>query len=313
LADPDGGQVYKIASDNNEVLAYNDSDVGRPISVIHNPYNRYTWVGDGDGRVLLLTDRGVLNRTVYGFDEPAHLALFPKEGSVWVLDTGLGRVIKLGHRGEIELERGGYADGRDIAVDPASGEVFVAQADRITRLDYKGVKLGTFDGFSDISALAYDGARNRLWALDSAAGTFIRMKNDGTVVETVSGQIDDPRVIAINQVYGYIYVGGILDGEWTFGMYALRPDDNGGAKTFTKDWYTGVKEMREGSEGDEDDFFGPFTLAAGATDSAIWINDYENHRLIKATDLGEDGASLVKIMGGFFAPKDITIINGARR
>ncbi|MCP4231659.1 MAG: hypothetical protein GY771_16130 [bacterium] len=313
LVDPDGEQVLKIASDNDEIEAYNDIDVGRPISVVHNPYNDYTWVGDADGRVILLTGRAQMNRTIYGFDEPSHLALFPKEGSVWVLDTGSDRVVKMGHRGELDLQLDSYSDGRDIAVDPVSGEVFVAQADRITRLDYQGEKLDVFNGFTDIAALEYDGARNRLWALDSGAGTFIRMKNDGTVVETVSGQIDDPRVIAINQVFGYIYVGGILDGDWILGTYILGTNESGGVITEPNGDYSGVKEMREGAEGEEDDFFGAFTIAAGGTDAAIWINDYENHRLIKAIDNGKEDVTLTNIMGGFFAPSEITVINGARR
>ena len=313
LVDPEGGQVLKIAAGNNEIDASNDTDVGRPISVVHNPYNGYTWVGDGDGRVMLLTDRAQVNRTVYGFDEPSHLALFPKEGSIWILDTGYDRVIKMDHVGELELQLNGYDNGRDIVVNPVSGDVYVAQADRITRLSYEGKKLATFDGFTDIAAMAYDAARERLWVVDSGAGTVMRMRNDGTIEETVSGQFDDPRVIAINQVYGYIYVGGIQDGDWTLSKFKLISDGDDGAKV-DLGWYnTGVKMMREDAEGEEDDFFKAFTIAAGAVDAAIWINDYGNHRLIKAIDDGDDKATLANIMGGFFQPSDITIINGIRR
>ena len=312
IVDPEGGQVLKIASGNNTIEAYNDTDVGRPISVVHNPYNGYTWVGDGDGRVILLTGRAQVNRTIYGFDEPAYMALFPKEGSVWILDTGYNRVIKMGHRGTLELELDGYPDGRGITVDPVSGDVFVAQANKVTRLNYKGETLGTFGGFADIADLEYDGAIERLWVIDSGAGTFTRLTNDGIVEETVSGQIEDPRDITINPILRCIYVAGIQDGLWYVAKYKLGTDGSGGIKT-GKVWEkTGVKELRD-PEAEEDDFFSAVTIACSPNDAGIWINDYGNHRLIKATDDGDETATLVNIMGGFFAPSDMTIITNARR
>lgn len=312
IVDPEGGQVLKIASGNNTIDAYNDTDVGRPISVVHNPYNGYTWVGDGEGRVLLLTDRAQLNRTVYGFDEPEYMALFPKEGSVWILDTGYNRVIKMGHRGTLELELNGYPDGRGITVDPVSGDVFVAQADKITRLNYEGEVLGTFGGFADIADLEYDGAIERLWVIDSSAGTFTRLTNDGTEEEVISGMIDDPRDITINPLLRCIYVAGIQDGQWLVAKFKLLGDGNGGIDTERRWDLEGVEEMRD-PDAEENDFFSAITIAAGQDHTAIWINDYGNHRLIKGTDLGDEETELDNIMGGFFAPSDMAIITNARR
>lgn len=310
VADTGGKQVMRIALANDEIAAVNNTDVGTPISIIYDPYRGFTWVGDADGRLLLLTERAQMNRCVYGFDEPSKLALSPKEGAVWVLDTGLNRVIKTESRGSIGFQLNGYVDGRDIVCDPVTAEVFVARGDRITRLDYKGNNLGEFTGFTDITDLEYDGSINRLWVVDAGAGAFIRMSNDGEIEEYIDNQFDEPRDLAVNSLSHYVYVAGILDGEWELSKFKYASDGNGNLSTNLGWHYKGTGLMKEdvGDDEVETDFFGPMTITASSNDTALWINDYEHRRLIKAHE-GGDKATVINIMGGFFDVSGIEIIN----
>ncbi len=275
VADADGGSVTKIAPACDDISALN-VEMGTPTAVLADPYNDVCWTADGSGRVILLSNRGVINRTLYGFGNPTALGLFPKEGSVWVLDAGLNRLVKLGSDGAVEVEYGPLTEPRALACDPVTGDAYVADGDNIVRVDREGKFVAEFTGFSAPADITFDGATEKLWVCDTGNGRLVKIDRDGNVILTFGDAgFPSPSSIDVNPVTGAVYAAD----ETTGAIIKLNADG-------ILEWFN------------VDDFAAPTDIVAGVYDDSVWIADAAGRRVVKL----RSDETYVNNLGGFFNP-----------
>jgi DNA-binding beta-propeller fold protein YncE len=274
VADAGGGAVTRIAPLCNKIGVTN-SEMGTPTAVLVDTYNDVCWVADGAGRVILLSNRAAVQKTLYGFDNPTALGLFPKEGSIWVLDAGLKRLIKLSSEGAVEREYGNLNEPSALAVDPITGDAYVVDGDRIARVNRNGQLIGEFTGFSGPADIAFDGNTEKLWICDTGNDRLVKIDRAGTVKLVFSDPgFKSPVLIDVNVENGDVYAVDGVEG------YIVKI--NAGGELLLYD--TGE--------------YNPSDIAANNYDDSVWVADAEGRRVVKL----DADLEYINHVGGFFDP-----------
>ncbi|UCH79385.1 MAG: hypothetical protein JSU81_05390 [Candidatus Coatesbacteria bacterium] len=264
VADVGSSRVIKINKACSAFVA-SSPDLGRPVAVLFDSYNGYCWAADAEGgRIIRLTSRAVVEKTLYGFGEPVALAYCPKENAVWVADRGQGRIVKLTERGTVRAELGGLNEPAAIAVNPLNGEVFVACAAVVVRTDRWGQPLGRYYGFDRPAALAFDAGYGYLWVADTGNGRVVRLKPSGEVV-AVSNALAAPTAVAVNPRTGFAFAADAAAGK----VVSVRGDGS-------LRWANTEYER-------------PTALAVNPTDMSLWVADSYSFSVYKLK--GNTGAA----------------------
>jgi sugar lactone lactonase YvrE len=275
VADADGGSVTKIAPGCDEISALN-VEMGSPTAVLADTYNDVCWVADGGGRVFILSNRAVVRKTLYGFDDPIDLALFPKEETVWVLDAGLRRLIKVNDEGAVELEYRNLTAPSALACDPITGDAYVVDGDKIVRIDREGNLLAEFTGFSSPADVAFDSNTEGLWVCDTGNNRLVKVDRDGVpkLIFTDPG-FRAPTKAAVDVENGAVYAVDGVEG------YIVKINANAELLLFDTGEYDPA-----------DIVFNTYG------DGSVWVADAKNRRVVKLnTDL-----EYMDHLGGFFNP-----------
>jgi DNA-binding beta-propeller fold protein YncE len=274
VADADGGSVTKIAPACDDISALN-VEMGAPTAVLADPYNDVCWVADGDGQVFVLSNRAVVQKTLYGFEDPTALAFFPKEESVWILDAGLKRVTKVNAEGAVEFEYRALTAPGALACDPVTGDAYVVDGDSIVRIDREGNLLAEFTGFSSPSDIAFDSNTESLWVCDTGNNRLVKVDRDGAtkLVFTDPG-FRAPTLVTVNVENGVVYAVDGLEG------YIVKINANA--------------ELLLYDSGEYD----PADIVVNNNDDSVWVADNKNRRIVKL----DADLEYINHMGGFFNP-----------
>lgn len=274
VADPDGGTVMRIAPLCNKIGVTN-SEMGTPAAVLVDPYNDVCWVADGGGRVFLLSNRAVVQKTLYGFENPTALELFPKESSVWVLDAGLKRLIKLTSEGAVEREYRSLNDPTALACDTITGDAYVVDGDRIARINRDGQLVGEFTGFSSPADVAFDADTEKLWICDTGNNRLVKIDRDGTAELTFTDPgFKSPVLVDVNVKTGDVYAVDGVEG------YIVKINADGELLLYDTGEYN------------------PTDIAVNNFDDSVWVADADGRRVVK---LNAD-LEYINHVGGFFNP-----------
>lgn len=274
VADAGGGSVTKIAPGGNAISATN-AEMGTPMAVLADPYNDVCWVADGAGRVILLSNRADVQKTLYGFDNPTAFGLFPKEGSIWVLDAGLKRLIKLSSEGAVEREYGNLATPTRLACDPINGDAYVIDGNKIVRINRDGQLVGEFTGFSAPADVAFDANTEKLWICDTGNDRLVKINRDGTVKFVFSDPgFKSPVLVDVNVETGIVYAVDGVEG------YIVKINAEGELLLYDTGEYN------------------PTDIAANNYDDSVWVADADGRRVVK---LNAD-LEYINHVGGFFNP-----------
>jgi DNA-binding beta-propeller fold protein YncE len=274
VADADGGSVTKIAPYCDDISAVN-VEMGTPTAVLADTYNDVCWVADGGGRVFLLSNRAVVNKTLYGFENPIALGLFPKESSVWVLDAGLKRLIKLNSEGAVEAEYRNLNNPAALACDPVTGDAYVVDGDRILRITREVELADEFAGFSSPADIAFDANTEKLWVCDTGNDRLVKIDRDGTVKLTFTDPgFKAPVLVDVNVEAGSIYAVDGVEG------YIVKLNADAGLLLYDTGEYN------------------PTDIAVNNFDDSVWVADAEGRRVVKL----DADLEYIDHVGGFFGP-----------
>jgi len=274
VADAGGGAVMRIAPDGDEIGVTN-SEMGTPAAVLVDPYNDVCWVADGAGRVILLSNRATVQKTLYGFDNPTALGLFPKEGSIWVLDAGLKRLIKLSSEGAVKREYGKLTSPTRLACDPINGDAYVVDGNKIVRINRDGQLVGEFTGFSAPADIAFDANTEKLWICDTGNDRLIKIDRAGTVKLVFSDPgFKSPVLIDVNVETGDVYAVDGVEG------YIVKINADGELLLYDTGEYN------------------PTDIAANNYDDSVWVADADGRRVVKL----DADLEYIDHVGGFFDP-----------
>ncbi|UCE27008.1 MAG: NHL repeat-containing protein [Candidatus Coatesbacteria bacterium] len=275
VADADGGAVMRIAPAGDEIGAAN-YEMGTPAAVLADPYNDVCWVADGAGRVVLLSNRANVQKTLYGFENPTALGLFPKESSVWVLDAGLKRLTKINSEGAVEREYGDLTAPSALACDPITGDAYVVDGNKIVRVNRKGQLVREFAGFSAPADIAFDANTEKLWICDTGNDRLVKIDRDGTVKLVFADPgFKSPVLIDVDVETGVVYAVDGVQG------YIVKVNTDGELLLYDTGEYN------------------PIDIAFNNySEGSVWVADAEGRRVVK---LNADLEYLDHV-GGFFDP-----------
>jgi sugar lactone lactonase YvrE len=189
LAVDETGNIYLADRGNHRVAQF--SPDGKAIT---------TWAGD--------------NANLIPFIEPSDVAIDPKSGIIWVLDSGNGWIYRLGTDGKMEAAINGAElemyNPRGLAIS-SSGDIFVADtgSGRIMHLDQQGNIIKTWDEtefganpLRDPTGIVIQD--NDLFIADVKNQRIVHYTLDGKQVETFS--IEEGSTWIDSDSMGHIYV-----------------------------------------------------------------------------------------------------------
>ncbi len=220
-----------------------------------------------------------------GFKRAKDLEIDPRDGSIWVTDTGNNQIVKLSSDGKTELARVGSLDRPlHACVSPTDGVLWIADEGRYEVLKVSSggrkelLKLTGFTKPHDIEASLYDGS---VWLLDSEGGRVIKFSSSGEVLGQVDG-LGSLRHFAISPFDGSCWVV-----KTDSGIVKISPD--------------GKKVLA-----DTPDLVG-FELSVNPIDGSCWVVDREGRKLY---NMASDGKTqLLEFNNSFKTPIAISSIN----
>ncbi|MDP1852897.1 MAG: hypothetical protein Q8L26_01620 [Candidatus Omnitrophota bacterium] len=228
-------------------------------------------------------DSGIELSRKGGFKQSKDLTRDPRDGSIWVIDTGNNQIVRLSSDGSTELARlSGFAYPHHGSLNIADESFWVADEkhSEVVKLSADGkselLRISGFNLPHDIEVSSYDGS---VWVLDLKS--VIKLSPSGEILGRLDG-LEQLRHFAISPFDGSCWV--LKSSE---GMVKISPD---GTKMLT----------------DNPDISG-LELSVNPIDGSCWVADSKSGILY---NIASDGKTrLLKLDSLFKAPIAISAIN----
>ncbi len=240
VADPGLGRVMLLDFEGNPIASL--PDLGGPADIDVYRTNGRAWVVETDSnRVTELSRDGVLVlRRIFGFLHPAALAIDPKNGDVYVVDTGNRRVVRLSAAvpdsynvaidSSFHRIHTGFLEPVDVQVDLLQNHFWVIDRllEKAFRMTDSSSTRQAVSGLRLPSAIAIDSHRNIVWIADTGNDRILKTQ-DFSIIGTINGLLL-PQALAIDPIDGSLWIADTendrlvktdVDGNIQFDVYGF--------------------------------------------------------------------------------------------
>ncbi len=212
VAAPTGPSLVKIHT-------YDLSAVPEPSGLSLDTDGRHLWtVSDQTGSVYRLTTAGSVETIIdIGGDDLEGVAVDPTDGSLFIVEEGLGYILHLDRQGNLldTLIPAGLPDlgnqGLEgITIDPTTGHLFILKEmipGLLIELDSDGTVLATteLDFADDYSGLSFDAAAGQLLVISDLSATLTWCTTDGEPVQSFNTGLEKGEGIALDAALSILY------------------------------------------------------------------------------------------------------------
>lgn len=176
------------------------------------PGPNYAWISDlSAGQVVRLTHdlQHVLQR-VGNVYFPTIIAVNPKKGSAWVVDSVYDNIKEVSSRGEILTVIEEMSDISDIAIDYNNEYIWVATEDegKVAKYTFEGDILFMKKDIEYPSKLAVDMNTADCYVVDQRNKEILKIDHFGGFVELLPIDIETPKDITVNKNNGHVWIAG---------------------------------------------------------------------------------------------------------
>jgi streptogramin lyase len=176
----DEGFLYRV--DHYGRRAVVDSFLVGPLDVEASP-DGGCWVAESTGLVDRVDADGAAF-TVEQLSYPAEISA-TDHGDVWVADPVADEVVRLSEEG-IQARAGGFLGPFGVAAGPDGG-CWVADGDRVVKVDRSGEIAITVTGFQGAGSLDVSPRTGECWVADTEGDRVVRIGPDGTWLTITTG------------------------------------------------------------------------------------------------------------------------------
>jgi sugar lactone lactonase YvrE len=212
-----GGEFGRVAMDGRRSL--NSKRIYGPLDLAIDQLDGSVWVSDSLANGLMKFDStGVLIKSLESYKKLVALAVHPQTSDLWAVDRITSRVLIFSRTGEfrrdvpVALQR-----PTDIDIDARSGKIWIADGQRVWRLDARGEaeQLAT-PTFRLAYRLAADENSGGCWLIDYSTAIrnsdIIKLAATGEALFTNKG-FDLPQNLAVNPYDGSCLVADFGNGR----------------------------------------------------------------------------------------------------
>lgn len=195
------------------------SDVPEPSGLALDNDGSHLWtVSDQTGTIFRLTTGGSVVTTLdIGGQDLEGIAVDPVDGTLFVVEEGLGQVLHLDREGNLlealtpaGLPEMGNLGLEGITIDPGTGHIFLLKEmgpGLLVEMDRGGIVLAITElNFAeDYSGLAFDEAADQLLVISDLSATLTWCGKDGQPVRTFNTGLDKGEGIALDPEHSVLY------------------------------------------------------------------------------------------------------------
>lgn len=209
------------------------SHVPEPSGLALDTDGSHLWtVSDQTGSLFRLTTGGSRVETLdIGGQDLEGIAVDPTDGTLFVVEEGLGQVLHLDRQGNLleTLTPNGLPDMGNtglegITIDPATGHLFLLKEmdpGLLVEMDRDGTVLAIteLDFASDYSGLAFDAAAGQLLVISDLSANLTWCTTDGQPVKSFNTGLDKGEGIALDPTNSVFYA--VSDSRETLSSFRI--------------------------------------------------------------------------------------------
>ncbi len=209
------------------------SNVPEPSGLAFDTDGSHLWtVSDQTGCIFRLTTGGSRVETIdIGGHDLEGIAVDPTDGTLFVVEEGLGQVLYLDQNGNLletltpsGLPPMGNSGLEGITLDPTTGHIFLLKEmdpGLLVEMDRDGIVLATteLDFASDYSGLAFDAAAGLLLVISDLSANLTWCTTDGQPVKSYATGLEKGEGITLDPVHAVFYA--VSDSRETLSSYQI--------------------------------------------------------------------------------------------
>lgn len=221
---------------------------------------------------------------ITGFNVPTDIDINPRDGSVWITDTGNGRVVKYSVDGKtVLLELKGFKNPYHSVLDLQENTIWVASSlnGEVVKYSLEGEEILRLRGMGELHEIQLSPFDRSIWVGEQTAKKFMRFSSNGLRLTPTQRRLGRPMHLVINPLDGtcwatFQYPGGVV-------KFSSQGDILKHITGFTQ----------------------PYGITFNPEDSSVWVTDVREGVLINISADGE----ILKRIGGFDRCRGLSLVD----